>query len=70
MAIASVCCSIGTFVGVATWILGIIFGHIALGQIKRDPTQDGRGLALAGIILGWMFGALLVVGIVLLVTVD
>ena len=70
MAIASLCCSVGSFVAAMTWILGIIFGHIALSQIKRDPTQTGRGIALAGVIIGWSFGVLLVVGMVLLVTVD
>jgi hypothetical protein len=33
-----------------------------------EPT--GRGIALAGVIIGWSFGVLLVVGMVLLVTVD
>ena len=70
LAVASLCCSVASCVGVVTWVLGIIFGHIALSQIKRDPTQTGRGLALAGVIIGWAFGALLLVGMVLLVTVD
>ena len=70
MAIASLCCSLASIVGMVTWVLGIIFGHIALSQIKRDPTQTGRGMALAGVIIGWTFGALLLVGMVLLVTVD
>ncbi|MFD1721113.1 DUF4190 domain-containing protein [Amnibacterium endophyticum] len=33
---------------------GIICGHIALSQIKRTGEQ-GRGLALAGTILGYVF---------------
>ena len=69
MAIASLCCSIGSIPMVPTWILGIVFGHVALSQIRRDPTQTGRGMALAGVIIGWTFAALLAVGIVLLVTV-
>jgi hypothetical protein len=35
---------------------GIIVGHIALGQIKRTG-EGGRGLALAGTILGYVFTA-------------
>ena len=70
MAVASLCCSLASMVGVVTWILGIIFGHIALSQIKRDPTQSGRGMALAGVIIGWSFGVLLLLGMILLVTVD
>lgn len=47
-------------------ILAIIFGAIALKQI-RDRGQSGRGLALAGLILGivvagWGLLALLVLG--------
>ncbi|WP_219512699.1 MmpS family transport accessory protein [Nonomuraea ceibae] len=36
-----------------TSILAVIFGHVAIGQIRRDGT-DGRGMALAGVILGWV----------------
>ncbi|MFD1547024.1 DUF4190 domain-containing protein [Nonomuraea guangzhouensis] len=35
-----------------TSILAVVFGHVSLGQIRRDGT-DGRGMALAGTILGW-----------------
>lgn len=37
-------------------LAGIICGHIALGQIKRTG-EGGRGLALAGTILGYVFTA-------------
>ena len=36
-----------------TAIVGIIFGHIAMGKIKRGE-EDGRGLALAGLIIGYV----------------
>ncbi|WP_353828111.1 DUF4190 domain-containing protein [Agromyces sp. SYSU T0242] len=36
-----------------TVILGLIFGYIALAQIKKTGEQ-GRGLALAAVILGWI----------------
>jgi hypothetical protein len=42
---------------------GIICGHIALGQIKRTG-EGGRGLALAGLILGYVFTALFVLYII------
>ena len=35
-------------------LAGIICGHIALAQIKRTG-EKGRGLALAGTILGYVF---------------
>lgn len=36
----------------------IVCGHIALGQVRRTGEQ-GRGLALAGAVLGWVFTGLL-----------
>lgn len=55
LAIASLVCSIlGLFCGVGG-ILGIIFGFVARGQIKRSAgAQQGAGLALAGIIVGFV----------------
>jgi Domain of unknown function (DUF4190)/Double zinc ribbon len=36
-------------------ILAIIFGHVALNQIERSGgRQEGRGLATAGLVLGWI----------------
>jgi thiol:disulfide interchange protein len=35
-----------------TGILGIVFGAIALKRIKANPNQEGRGMALAGLICG------------------
>ncbi|UYN84876.1 MAG: DUF4190 domain-containing protein [Microcella sp.] len=33
-------------------LLGIVFGHIALAQIRRTG-ENGRGLAIAGLVLGY-----------------
>lgn len=39
--------------------VGAILGHRALGAIRRDPGRYGnRGLALAGVIAGWIAFAL------------
>lgn len=60
----------------AIWILpfigslaGAIMGHISLGQIKRTG-EKGRGMALTGVILGWigvgftvLIGAIILFGI-------
>jgi hypothetical protein len=36
-------------------ILAVIFGHIALGQINRSSGREqGSGLAIAGLVLGYM----------------
>lgn len=50
MAIASLVCSLVLpFIG---WLLGIVFGHIALSQIKQTG-DEGRGLAIAGLAISY-----------------
>ena len=46
------------------WPLGIVFGHVALHQIRRTQ-EAGRGSALAGVIIGYVFLAFLVLVLVL-----
>lgn len=41
-------------------LIGIICGHIALAQIKRDG-RPGKGMALAAVILGYAFTAIWVI---------
>ena len=42
-----------------TALLAVIFGHIALSQIRQAKGwQRGTGMALAGVILGWSFLAI------------
>jgi hypothetical protein len=61
-AIASLACGLGQLMfGPLATIPAIVFGHMARGQIKRTGEQ-GAGLALAGLILGW---AAVVLGILL-----
>lgn len=48
--------------------LGIVFGHISLAQIKRSGEQ-GRGLALAGLIIGYVFTTVMVLSIVWLLMI-
>jgi hypothetical protein len=64
LAIASLACGLAQFVfGPLAAIPAIVFGHMARHQIKRTGEQ-GAGLALAGLILGW---AVVILGIVLIV---
>lgn len=42
-------------------LLAVIFGIIALSQIKGSPGQAGRGQAIAGVILGGISLAFIVV---------
>jgi len=53
LAIASLACGLAQFVfGPMATIPAIVLGHMARSQIKRTGEQ-GAGLALAGLILGW-----------------
>jgi hypothetical protein len=44
-------------------IVGVITGHMALGQVKRNG-ENGRGMALAGVIIGWVSLGLWIIGII------
>jgi Domain of unknown function (DUF1707)/Domain of unknown function (DUF4190) len=64
LAVASLACAFAEFlVGPLAAIPAIVFGHLARQQIKRSGEQ-GAGLALAGLILGW---TALIIGILLVV---
>lgn len=65
LALASFACGLGQFVCPVTTIPAIVLGHLARGQIKRTGEQ-GAGLALAGLMLGW---AALILGILVLAAV-
>ncbi len=45
-------------------LLAVIFGLIALNQIKGNPGQSGRGQAIAGLVLGGISLAFIVFAIV------
>jgi hypothetical protein len=56
LAVASLVCSLAGFFacGVPT-IVGVVLGHVARGQIRRsEGRQTGDGLALAGLIVGYL----------------
>jgi len=60
LAITSLVCGIAgivlfwAIVPVLASIAAVITGHMALGQTKRDPAIGGRGLAITGLILGYV----------------
>jgi hypothetical protein len=58
MAVASMVLGILGMMGmiwVISPILALVFGYMAKGQIDRSGgTQEGRGFAVAGIVLGWV----------------
>jgi hypothetical protein len=61
LAIASLVLSLSALLlGPLGFIPGIICGHLALSSIKADPALKGRGMALAGLIVGYAYIAFLV----------
>jgi hypothetical protein len=57
------------FISFFLWIapvLAVIFGHIGLSQIKRTG-EDGRGQGIAGLIMGYVYLALVVLGVIIVV---
>ncbi len=66
LAVASLVCSVGSFLIIPFgFIPGIICGHMARKRIALDPTLAGRGLAKAGLMVGYV--ALGIQGLALLV---
>ena len=65
LSIASMCCGIAAFVGLGIFLLpqlaAVILGHLAL---KREPS--GRGMAIAGLVLGYVGIALTILVIVII----
>jgi len=35
-------------------LLAVIFGHIAISQMRTDETYRGKGMAIAGLVLGYV----------------
>lgn len=47
-------------------IAAIVFGHMALGQIKRNG-DAGRGIALTGLIIGYVYVAFIILFVIVYV---
>lgn len=70
LAIAALVCGCLGFVTCISGIAAIILGHLARKQIRESGgTQQGDGMALAGLILGYVITALLLAYIVFLIVV-
>ncbi|WP_319455458.1 MULTISPECIES: DUF4190 domain-containing protein [unclassified Mycobacterium] len=46
--------------------MAIVCGHVSLSQIKRTG-DEGRGLAIAGLVVGYVFTALIIVFVALMI---
>lgn len=64
MAVASLVCSLIGLIMCFPALLGIIFGHIALGKAKRGEA-GGQGMAQAGMIIGYVITGLWLIPIIL-----
>lgn len=65
LAIISLVASIAGFIlwGIG-FVVGVICGHISLSQIKKTGEQ-GRGMAIAGLIVGYVGIALTIIGVII-----
>jgi hypothetical protein len=49
-------------------IAAVICGHMARAEIRRNPdTQEGDGMAIGGLVLGWAMIILTILGILMLI---
>ena len=56
-------CAVAWFMWIGSF-LAVIFGHVALRQIKAgNGAQRGRGLAITGLVLGYLGLAVVVAAI-------
>ncbi len=61
LATASLVLSLVGFLCTVTAIGGVITGHMARKQIRQNPHQyQGEGMALAGLIIGWIITGFLI----------
>jgi hypothetical protein len=70
-AVASLVCGIAGFLvcPLVLHIAAIILGNQAKGEISRDPSQEGQGMAQAGYILGVIGLVLSVLTVVLIIVI-
>ncbi|MEZ5116892.1 MAG: DUF4190 domain-containing protein [Candidatus Nanopelagicales bacterium] len=68
-AVAALICGLLAFLTGITAVLGIIFGLVALSQIKKTG-QQGRGMAIAGLVISIVILVISIVAIVLVVALT
>jgi hypothetical protein len=70
MALAALISScVAVFICGIGFILGVIFGHIALSQIKQTG-EGGRGMAVAGLVIGYIGIVVMIVVLIALFAVS
>lgn len=64
--ISSICTGIAGFLPVIPWAIAVFTGHAGISQIGRTG-EEGRGLAIAGLIMGYSGLALTLCSLVLVI---
>jgi uncharacterized protein YacL len=54
---------VGLILAIFFPVVGAIVGHVALSQIKKTG-EEGRGIALAAVIVGWTLTGLAIIGLI------
>ena len=62
-----VCGCLSLLCGIFASIPAIILGHMSLSEIKKAPATQGKGMAIAGLILGYVFTTLIVIYLISIV---
>jgi hypothetical protein len=71
MATASLVLSLlGLIIGPFGCVPGIVFGHLARRQSARNPRIGGQGIALAGLIIGYVLLGVMVLAITFFLTIT
>jgi Domain of unknown function (DUF4190) len=47
------CCSFVPYLNLVSWLPSLVLGHLALAQIRREPSMEGRGLALGALVIAY-----------------
>jgi hypothetical protein len=50
-----VCGCLSLLCGLFASVPAIILGHMSLSEIRKNPALEGRGMAMAGLIIGYLF---------------
>ncbi len=57
--------------GIILGIIAVVFGHLAIGKIKRNSALGGKGMAIAGLVCGYVaIAASIIAGIMFAVAIN
>jgi hypothetical protein len=56
--------------GIAFGIVAVVTGHLARAEIKREPWLQGKGMALAGLILGYIWSSCIILAFISVVAIS